>query len=137
VKSKNKEPLVMFFPQPHLVPNIFLLDTQSIFPKCSIFQTGFNGTQKFYETLMKSWAFCSVFIIFKNNWAEIITFILLYSPDYTDNCVSNTSQNYWVSGLCPSFRILNTRKHNVSETASVSFWRGEGYTYSVAFLRKS
>jgi hypothetical protein len=40
--------------------------------------------------------------------------------------VYNT-QNYWVSGLCPSSRILNTRKHNVSETGSVSVlrWRGD------------
>jgi hypothetical protein len=33
--------------------------------------------------------------------------------------VCNT-QNYWVSGLCPSSGILNTGKHNVSETGSVS-----------------
>jgi hypothetical protein len=33
--------------------------------------------------------------------------------------VYNT-QNYWVFGLCPSFRILETRKHNVSETDPVS-----------------
>jgi hypothetical protein len=26
------------------------------------------------------------------------------------------TQNYWVSGLCPSSGILNTRKHTVSET---------------------
>jgi hypothetical protein len=26
-------------------------------------------------------------------------------------------QNYWVYGLSPSFGILRTRKHNVSETA--------------------
>jgi hypothetical protein len=36
--------------------------------------------------------------------------------------VFNT-QNYWVSGLCPSSGILNTRKHNVSETGSVSVLR--------------
>jgi hypothetical protein len=33
--------------------------------------------------------------------------------------VYNT-ENYWVSGHCPSSGILKTRKHNVSETASVS-----------------
>jgi hypothetical protein len=32
-------------------------------------------------------------------------------------------QNYWVLGLCPSSDILNTRKHNVSETGSVSILR--------------
>jgi hypothetical protein len=40
--------------------------------------------------------------------------------------VYNT-QNYWVSGLCPSSEILNTRKHKVSETGSVSvLGLGEG-----------
>jgi hypothetical protein len=33
------------------------------------------------------------------------------------------SQNYWVSGLCPSSGILNTRKHDVSETGSFSVLR--------------
>jgi hypothetical protein len=32
-------------------------------------------------------------------------------------------QNHWVSGLCLSSGILNTRKHNVSYTASVSALR--------------
>jgi hypothetical protein len=30
-----------------------------------------------------------------------------------------STQNYWVSGLCSSSGILNTRKHNVSEIGSV------------------
>jgi hypothetical protein len=30
------------------------------------------------------------------------------------------SQNYWVSGRCPSSGILNNRKQNVSETGSIS-----------------
>jgi hypothetical protein len=33
------------------------------------------------------------------------------------------TQNYWVSGLCPSPGILDTRKHNLSETGSVSVLR--------------
>jgi hypothetical protein len=35
------------------------------------------------------------------------------------------TQNYWVSGLCPSFRILNTI-NNILETVPVSVlrWRG-------------
>jgi hypothetical protein len=37
--------------------------------------------------------------------------------------VYNT-QNYWVSGLCPSSGILNARKH-ISETGSVSVLRSE------------
>jgi hypothetical protein len=32
-------------------------------------------------------------------------------------------QNYWVLGLCSSSGILETRKHNVSETGSVSVLR--------------
>jgi hypothetical protein len=45
--------------------------------------------------------------------------------------VYNT-QNYWVSGLCPSSEILNIRKHNVSETGSVPvLMLGEGDTYFV------
>jgi hypothetical protein len=40
---------------------------------------------------------------------------------------SSCTQNYWVFGLCPSYGILETRKHKVSETGSVSFlrWVGE------------
>jgi hypothetical protein len=34
------------------------------------------------------------------------------------------TQNYWVSGLCPLSGILNTRKHNVSETGPVSVLMG-------------
>jgi hypothetical protein len=36
--------------------------------------------------------------------------------------VYNT-QNYWVLGLFPSSGILETRKHDVSETGSVSVLR--------------
>jgi hypothetical protein len=32
----------------------------------------------------------------------------------------NGSQNYWIFGLFPSFGILETGKHEVSETGSVS-----------------
>jgi hypothetical protein len=32
-------------------------------------------------------------------------------------------QKYWVSGLCSLSGIQNTRKHNVSETGSVSVIR--------------
>jgi hypothetical protein len=43
--------------------------------------------------------------------------------------VCNT-QNYSVFGLCPSSGILETRKHNVLETGSVSVlrWEGEAHT---------
>jgi hypothetical protein len=49
--------------------------------------------------------------------------------------VYNT-ENYCVLGLCPSSGILEARKHNVSETGSVSVlrWGGED-TYSVGSLR--
>jgi hypothetical protein len=48
--------------------------------------------------------------------------------------VYNT-QNYWAFGLCPPSSITETRKHNVSETSSVSFLRWGGWqdTYSVEF----
>jgi hypothetical protein len=50
--------------------------------------------------------------------------------------VYNT-QNRWVSGLRPSSGII-TRKHNVSETGSVSvFMRGEEDTYFVGSIRKN
>jgi hypothetical protein len=51
--------------------------------------------------------------------------------------VYNT-QNYWVFGLWPSSIIPETRKHNFSETGSVSVlrWRGED-NYSVGSLRKN
>jgi hypothetical protein len=40
-------------------------------------------------------------------------------------------QNYWDFGLFPSSGILGTRKHDVSETGSVSVLRcGGKYTYS-------
>jgi hypothetical protein len=39
--------------------------------------------------------------------------------------VYNT-QNYCVSGLCQSFEVLNTRKHNVSETGPVTDLRPGG-----------
>jgi hypothetical protein len=43
------------------------------------------------------------------------------------------TQNYWVFGLFPSSGVLGTRKHDVSETGSVSVlryvWGGD--TYSV------
>jgi hypothetical protein len=69
-----------------------------------------------------------------------------FSSDY--NSVSskfkqlNKTQNYWVSGLHPSSRSLNTRKNNISETGSVSIlrWGGrerERETHYLGFLRKS
>jgi hypothetical protein len=38
------------------------------------------------------------------------------------------TQNYWVFGLCQSSSILDARKHNVSETGSVSVLRWGGET---------
>jgi hypothetical protein len=44
-------------------------------------------------------------------------------------------QNRWVSGLRPSYGIINTIKHNISETGSNSFIRWEaGNTYRVGSL---
>jgi hypothetical protein len=36
-----------------------------------------------------------------------------------------STQNYWVCGLCLQSGILDTRKHLVSETGSVSVLRAE------------
>jgi hypothetical protein len=47
------------------------------------------------------------------------------------------TQNYWVFGPRPSSGILKTRKHNVSETGSVSVLMWGGDTYSVGSLIKS
>jgi hypothetical protein len=49
------------------------------------------------------------------------------------------TQNYLVFGLFPSSGILGTRKHDVSETGSVSVLRcgGGEDTYSVGSLRQS
>jgi hypothetical protein len=52
-------------------------------------------------------------------------------PSSSSSSSSNTiscydlfgSQNHWVFGLCPSSGILETTKHNVSETGSVSVLR--------------
>jgi hypothetical protein len=38
----------------------------------------------------------------------------------------NIPQNYWVLGLFPASSILETRKHNVSKTGSVSVLRWKG-----------
>jgi hypothetical protein len=37
-------------------------------------------------------------------------------------------QKYWVSGLCTLSGILNTRKHNVSETGPVCILGGDTYS---------
>jgi hypothetical protein len=40
---------------------------------------------------------------------------MVYNTRRTQRIV-DIIQNYWVSGLCPSSRILHTSKYNVSET---------------------
>jgi hypothetical protein len=39
--------------------------------------------------------------------------------------VYNT-HNHWVYGLCPSFGIINTRKHNFSQTVSLAVFKWGG-----------
>jgi hypothetical protein len=52
--------------------------------------------------------------------------------------VKNESQNYcFFFGLFPSSDILETRKHDVSETESISALRWEGRHLSFGSLRKS
>jgi hypothetical protein len=46
--------------------------------------------------------------------------ICMYSIYLFQYNIIRYTQNYWVFGLCPSSVILETRKHNVSETGSVS-----------------
>jgi hypothetical protein len=50
--------------------------------------------------------------------------------------VYNT-QNYWVSELCPSFGILNTRKQMLWKLDLFPSLGEGGDTYSVGSLRKS
>jgi hypothetical protein len=63
-------------------------------------------------------------------------FIFIYVRNYIANLTRVYNiQNYWVSGLRPASRILNRRKHNVSETGFVSALRwGEGGTQLVLLL---
>jgi hypothetical protein len=52
--------------------------------------------------------------------------------------VAYNTQNCWSFRLCPLFGILKTRKHNVSESGSVSLsMRWEEDTCNVRSLRKS
>jgi hypothetical protein len=59
------------------------------------------------------------------------------SPDLFLYAYISKLQNYWVFGLCPSSGILETRKHNVSETGSFPSSDEGAETYSVGSLRKS
>jgi hypothetical protein len=62
---------------------------------------------------------------------------LWHSTEWTP-CEDNSTQNRCTYGLCPSSKIKNIKKHNVSETGSVFvFSWGEGDTCSVGSLRKS
>jgi hypothetical protein len=51
---------------------------------------------------------------YRNLLVECKSTKLIMTMVYTDN------QNCWGSGLCPSSGILNTIKHNVSETGLFS-----------------
>jgi hypothetical protein len=49
---------------------------------------------------------------------------IIHGPVWTKQLL----QNHWVSGRCPSYGILHTRKDNISETGSVSavrWWEGD------------
>jgi hypothetical protein len=57
---------------------------------------------------------------------------------YRVQMMAYNTQSHWVSGHCLTSGILNTSKHNVSGSGSVSIFRwGEGDTYSVGSLKKS
>jgi hypothetical protein len=68
---------------------------------------------------------------FRLFWVKSVYVYVPCSNGFRDTAISlsnSKTQKYWVSGLCPSSRILNTRNHNVSETGSVSIDRWEGET---------
>jgi hypothetical protein len=69
-------------------------------------------------------------------WACMCYININVSRIWRSLMMTHNSRNYWVCGLCPSSEIINARKHNVSETGSVSFLRW-GDTHSVWSLRKS
>jgi hypothetical protein len=48
-----------------------------------------------------------------------------------------STQKYWVSELCPSSIVLNTGKHNVSETGTISVLRWEGGDTLLGSLEKA
>jgi hypothetical protein len=50
-------------------------------------------------------------------------FVLVVTTSESHHKPVKYTQNLWVSGHCPSSGILTTRKHNVSETGSVSVLR--------------
>jgi hypothetical protein len=62
---------------------------------------------------------CSTFIIRVDVMNDHSS--LIYTEQYAKENFS--TQNYWVFGLYPSSNILETRKHNVSETGSISVLR--------------
>jgi hypothetical protein len=68
-----------------------------------------------------------IFSHFANNLLQIFRFVFY-------------DQNHWVFGPSPSSGILGNRKHDVSETGSVSVLRcvgGGGNTYSVGSLDRA
>jgi hypothetical protein len=49
--------------------------------------------------------------------------VLSFEGNANQNLKDFDAQDYWVSGFFPSSGILSTRKHNVSETGSLSVLR--------------
>jgi hypothetical protein len=76
----------------------------------------------------REWGYTFECLILKNIWKR--TPIPNFAVGRVRSLFSNrlptivyNTQNYWVSGLCPSSGIPETRKHNVSETGAHSVLR--------------
>jgi hypothetical protein len=67
------------------------------------------------------------------NSLPLAKLLYLYFFDWIGLC----NQNYWISWLFTSFRILNTKKYNILELDLFSSSGEGGDTYSVQSLGKS
>jgi hypothetical protein len=89
---------------------IFLL----FFSHCLHFQPEY-GSRRFLRNLSRlsimashsSRPYCLKWDVYSSRFWRVLTMV-------------HNTQNYWVFGLCPSSGILETRKHNISETGYVS-----------------
>jgi hypothetical protein len=85
------------------------------------------------EMLKEFWYDCGLLLRNWNKWVQIEICMLIGQFPLKEQF----SFSYWVCGLCSSSRILNTRKHNVLKTRSVSVLRWEEGHLLCWSLRKS
>jgi hypothetical protein len=114
---------------------------------CTIYHFSTSGTIYHCSTSVHHLSLfnvCALFIIFQhlctiyhcstfehhlslfNVWAPFVTILNAYFSFTSLRLRLVSGQNYLVYGLCTSSRYLNTRKHNVLETGSVSVLRCGG-----------